>query len=1126
VGGGRVLFSFATAILLLLVTGRSTPQSKIEHPGGQRPQNESPHFRNTAPNVHYVGSKVCQSCHAEIFEKFFHTDMGNSMFTPDRLADLGWLAKPIDIFNEHHNRHYQIYARDSHVHQSEYEIDDKGHEVFRHTEELAYVIGTGANGATPIVRRGNYFFEAPLSYYSATKSWDLSPNFDVRDLGFSLPMTSDCVGCHSGRIQPVRNRDALYEDPAVLETAIGCEKCHGPGELHVAERQMDAPIPSGPDTSIVNPAKLSPWLADNICMNCHEGDIRALQAGKSWEDFRPGTPLNDTVIILKAPIDPRAEQSPLLEHYYSMTLSRCYRERGGKLGCQSCHDPHEQPSAEKAPAYFRDRCLHCHTDKSCTLALPKRLALQSNDACAACHMARQPALTVSHSTLTDHRILRTPDEPYPKSSFTASLPGTGFIHVNAIPGKPDSVPPVALLKSYRQELIRSRLEYKGYYFALLDRLAKSGNKDQFVLSAIAQKAASEGDLPKAINFARQVVDRGPTSESDYLLLDGLLARSGDLTGSIDVLKKGLALSPFSNSLYESLVARQQAIGATADAAATASKALELFPEDKVLRTARQTASADHIQQGIAHFKQGDLQSAVKEFQAAIEADPQNAVAHDYIGIVSGESGNLTEATSEFQQAAQLDHNFAEPHAHLALAYIKTGKIDRAIAEYQEALRVKPGMLEAQYGLSEICTKVGDLDGAIQLLRAVTIAEPNFAEGHLNLALNLWNRYKKSSGLRQKSDLDEAAQDAKKAADLDPQRTTNFLALGQIDVDRGDLAPAVDSLQRAVALDPSNAEFHYNLGLALRLKGDLDSAKSEFRAALNLAPSHALARRSLGLVLRETGDLPSAANELRQSVAQLPDDAQGHHLLGTVLLRQNDLEGAIAEFRRAVQLDPGLNEARASLAQALQKAGKKQEAQDVSAELRKKSLDDSNVGQAMVLVQTAAGYSNKAQYADAVRTLKEAVGLAPNFTEAQYQLGIALRESGDDKSAQEVFRKVLQFDPEHPAAHQQLGTLLIAQGDAVEGRSELERAVQLAPSLADAHVALAKLAKRSRDWDTAIHEFQAVLAWRPQDRAMHQQLAEALKASGAEDEAAHEMRLAEQYEAQPPVRRGGTSSDHQ
>jgi tetratricopeptide (TPR) repeat protein/catechol 2,3-dioxygenase-like lactoylglutathione lyase family enzyme len=802
---------------------------------------------------------------------------------------------------------------------------------------------------------------------------------------------------------------------------------------------------------------------------------------------------------------------------YSMTLSRCYRESGGKLGCQSCHDPHEQPSAEKAPAYFRDRCLHCHIDQSCTLALPKRLALRPNDACAGCHMARQPALTVSHSTLTDHRILRTSDEPYPKSAFTASLPGTGFIHVNAIRGKPDFVPPVALLKAYRQELIRSRLQYKDYYFTLLDRLAKSANKDPFVLSAIAQEASSDGDLSKAIHFAREAIDRGSTADYDYLLLDGLLARSGDLTGSIEVLGKGLAVSPFSNSLYESLVVREQAVGDTAGAAATLTKALELFPEDAVLRNSRQKASAGHIEEGIAHFKQGKIQSAIKEFQAAIEADPQNAVAHDYMGIVLGESGYLANATSEFQQAAQLDHTFAEPRAHLALAYIKTGKIDLAISEYQGALRLKPGMLEAQYGLSEICTKVGDLDGAIQLLRQVTAAEPDFAEAHLNLALNLWNRYKKSAGLRQKSDLDEAAQEANNATELDPQRTTNFLALGQIDVDHGDLAPAVVSLQHAVELDPSNAEFHYNLGLALRLKGDLDSAGDQFRAALKLSPSHALARRSLGLVLREAGDLPSAAKELRQSVAQLPDDAQGHHLLGTVLLRQNDLEAAIAELRCAIELDPSLDEARASLAQGLQKAGKKQESQEVSAELRKANLESSNVGQAMILVQTAAGYSSKNQYADAVRILKEAVSLTPNFTEAQYQLGVALHESGDDKSAQGVFRKVLQFDPEHPAAHQQLGTLLIAQGDAAEGRSELERAVELAPSLTDAHVALGKLAKQSRDWDTAIHEFQAVLAWRPQDRTMHQQLAEALKASGAEDEAVHEMRLAEQHEAQPPAR---------
>jgi len=86
-------------------------------------------------------------------------------------------------------------------------------------------------------------------------------------------------------------------------------------------------------------------------------------------------------------------------------------------------------------------------------------------------------------------------------------PGTGFIHVNAVPGKPDSVPAASLLKAYRQELVRSHLEFKDYYFALLDRLSKSGSKDPFVLSALAQKAGSDGDLPTAIRYARRVIEQ-------------------------------------------------------------------------------------------------------------------------------------------------------------------------------------------------------------------------------------------------------------------------------------------------------------------------------------------------------------------------------------------------------------------------------------------------------------------------------------------------------------------------------------------------------------------------------------------------------------------------------------------
>jgi len=1090
----------------------------------QNPKSKSaagaPEFRNAAAGVRYAGSKMCKGCHSAIYQQYSRTDMAHSTFMPGNILDMGWLDKPVDLYSNKVDRHYQVFARDSKVYQSEYGLDEQGREVFRHTEELAYMVGSGVNGDTPIVRRGNYLFEAPLSYYAATKSWGLSPNFEVQDLGFNLPIKADCIGCHAGRTQPEPGREGLYKDPPVTELGIGCENCHGPGELHVNERLAGAPVPRPIDRSIVNPAKLPPWLADNICMSCHEGDIRALQPGKFDSDFRPGTPLNDTVAILKAPIDPRATESPLLEHYYSMTLSKCYRGSGGKLGCQNCHDPHFQPSRDETPTYFRGKCLQCHTEKSCTFDLQTRLAQQPADACSSCHMPKRAALTVSHSSLTDHRILRTAGEPYPDAAFQASLPGTGFIHVNAVPGKPDHVPAVALLKAYRQELIRSHLEFKGYYFALLDRLAKSGDRDSFVLSAIAQKAGSDGDLPKAIRYARQVIEQGPASDSDYVLLDGFLARSGNPAASIAVLKQAISLTPYSNVLYDKLAARQFAAGDVSEGRGTLKRALELFPEDAALRGLEQQTSADGlVQQGIAQFQQGNMQAAMAQFRAAVEANPNHAVAHDYIGVILGESGKLNEAIVEFDQAIRLDPRLPDPHFHLGLAYKQTGRINDAISEYQEALRLNPAMLEAQYSLSAICAKIGDLDGAIRLLRELLKAAPDFGEAHYNLGLNLWNRYKSSTGLRQKADLDDAQEELETAARLQPKQPGVHFVLGQVMSDRGELVPAVENLQKAVELDPANPEYHYNLGLALRLKGDMEPAGAQFREAIRLNPNHALAHRSLGLVLRESGDLPAAAHELRLAVAQLPEDAEGHHILGTVLLKSNDVNGAIEEFRRAIELNPSLAQAHASLAQALQRAGRKEEASKELAELEKINLGVANEGRAMILVESAEGHINKGERSAAIGELREAVTLSPGFTEAHYQLGLALRQSGDDAAkAESAFREVLQLDPNHAPAHLQLGLLFAASGDRAEAAAEFENAVKLAPGLVEAHRGLGRLATDSKDWETAVREFQAVVAWNPEDAAGHYDLAASLKASGQLDEAARELQVAQKLDPKLPAPR--------
>ena len=188
--------------------------------------------------------------------------------------------------------------------------------VFSVDHQLDYAVGSGYNGLTFLIRRGHFLCQAPLSYYARTQKWDLSPGYENADLGFGRMVPEECINCHAGRPSPVLNTSGAYADPPFQELAIGCENCHGPAEAHV-KSQGKRP------GAIVNPAKLTPRLADNICLNCHQaGDARVTQPGKSYLDFRPGEWLFDTTVIFKQQARADQPQADLLEHYAAMQASR------------------------------------------------------------------------------------------------------------------------------------------------------------------------------------------------------------------------------------------------------------------------------------------------------------------------------------------------------------------------------------------------------------------------------------------------------------------------------------------------------------------------------------------------------------------------------------------------------------------------------------------------------------------------------------------------------------------------------------------------------------------------------------------------------------------------------------
>ena len=76
---------------------------------------------------------------------------------------------PVTVFDQEQNRYFQVFRQGTDIYQSEYALDSEGQERYKQTEKIAYVMGAGSEGMAYIVQKGNYLFEAPLSFYTRPK---------------------------------------------------------------------------------------------------------------------------------------------------------------------------------------------------------------------------------------------------------------------------------------------------------------------------------------------------------------------------------------------------------------------------------------------------------------------------------------------------------------------------------------------------------------------------------------------------------------------------------------------------------------------------------------------------------------------------------------------------------------------------------------------------------------------------------------------------------------------------------------------------------------------------------------------------------------------------------------------
>jgi predicted CXXCH cytochrome family protein len=236
----------------------------------------------------------------------------------------------------------------------------------------------------------------------------------------------NCVFCHNVAPNPGRDPATGGFATTVAELGIACEACHGPGAVHARanadpSRRYALHLAPRADPTIVNPARLPPARAADICGRCHgqriTGDVGPFLAhgdpfvagddlGRYSAPLRRDTALHGDAAAFSARFWPDGTARLTAYEYQGLLQSACARK--GALTCTSCHGMHEGDPRGQIRARFPGKgnqmCTQCHAP----LAAPAALARHARHdpageggSCVACHMPR-----IVYGVLDIHRSHR------------------------------------------------------------------------------------------------------------------------------------------------------------------------------------------------------------------------------------------------------------------------------------------------------------------------------------------------------------------------------------------------------------------------------------------------------------------------------------------------------------------------------------------------------------------------------------------------------------------------------------------------------------------------------------------------------------------------------------------------
>ena len=511
-----------------------------------------------------------------------------------------------------------------------------------------------------------------------------------------------------------------------------------------------------------------------------------------------------------------------------------------------------------------------------------------------------------------------------------------------------------------------------------------------------------------------------------------LGGQDSLLANIEELERHLETTPDNASVWAILGRTRLRAGLYQESAEAFQRSIDLNVDNVGVRS--------ELAEAMVYAAGGQVPpAALDHFKAALEVAPNEPRARYYLGLALAQEGEADAAIEGWTQLLDVSPSDAPWRAQVVSAIESVLTSEGRSAE--EVIATLPeGTAAVNGNAHQASTSEQDemIRGMVDGLAARLENEPGDIEGWLMLG--------RSRMVLQEPDL--AKQAFERAKELAPERPDVLLGyasslLKASETPGGDPLVGEDAVQiyeRLLTLAPEDPEPRWLLGLAAAQTGDKGKAASYWNAALSLleessddrdiveariaalesdepAASLAAGIPSIAPTLSDAGESENSTSDVSASGPQPTDEDRAQMAALSPEERSDRIRSMVDGLAARLVDDPSDIEGWLRLAQSRTVLGEPEAAKDAYEQALKQAPDDVDVIRAYAgsLLGETHPETNAASVGDeAVDLYRKIIEIDPNDPEAHWYLGLAAVQDGTIDEAKSHWRRVLDvLGPDHP-----------------------------------------------------------------------------------------------------------------